>query len=154
MHINLTECQCFMQDSAYHPCTCRICHLRRSQYCLLSSSVGPSSDPILVEAVAICALFELYVHYVAPGTIVERQLYFQNLERRRLIRVNNVKHNKGSLRWFRVSYSLLEMTKCAYLLADHLVMRLPVPFHLTHRHHCHPGGLLKGLSAHDSRQGT
>ena len=59
--------------------------------------------PKIVEAIGLCAVFELYVFYLTPGaTTPQRDLYFQNVERRGRWRTKRVKHDKGSLRWFKV----------------------------------------------------
>lgn len=61
--------------------------------------------PKIVEAIGLSAVFELYVFYLTPGaTTQQRDLFFQTLERRGRWRNNKLKHDKGSLRWFKVSY--------------------------------------------------
>ena len=55
---------------------------------------------LLYEALALVALFHLYVEYVSPNKTYREQ-YYDDLERQ--TRSGKAKHGKGSLRWFHVS---------------------------------------------------
>lgn len=63
------------------------------------------------EAVAIVSLFELYVVHLTQRATTkgEREMYFEGAERHKHnwfgIWTKNLKHDKGSLRWFKVSPS-------------------------------------------------
>ncbi|MCJ1412100.1 hypothetical protein MMC19_006192 [Ptychographa xylographoides] len=71
--------------------------------CFYSASPFVQNVPKVFEAVAICALFELYVVYLAPGSQFQREEYFQNLERYHTFS-KKVKHTNGSLRWFQITW--------------------------------------------------
>ncbi|MCJ1230868.1 hypothetical protein MMC12_007542 [Toensbergia leucococca] len=54
---------------------------------------------LLYEALALVALFHLYVEYVSPNKTYREQ-YYDDLERQ--TRSGKAKHGKGSLRWFHI----------------------------------------------------
>ena len=88
--------------------------------------------PGIFEAVALCSIFELFVIWIVPVTTANRETFFQNLERRHIVR-KRVKHNRGSLRWFRVSSFPIHTVQTANdpNTVD-VALRLPIPHHDNH----------------------
>ena len=76
------------------------------------SAVYLNQIPKIVEAIGLAAVFQLYVAYLTPGTTTDqRDHYFENLERTHVKfplfcclsqRHKKHKHDRGSLRWFKV----------------------------------------------------
>ncbi|KAK4691336.1 hypothetical protein P7C71_g5641, partial [Lecanoromycetidae sp. Uapishka_2] len=63
--------------------------------------------PEIYETFALVSMFYLLVVYVAPEDN-DREFYFQNLQRlKRYSKKPTPKHNRGSLRWFRVTWVMV-----------------------------------------------
>ena len=77
--------------------------------------------PELYECFALVAMFYLLVLYVAPHE-THRDEFFMNLQRYGVLK-NKPKHDKGSLRWFKVSRlqylpSIFSFLRAAYRLTN------------------------------------
>ena len=67
--------------------------------------------PKICEAIALCSILKLYVFYITPGTTdQQRDAYSEHLDQQRRHfgiwwRLDKPKHDKGSLRWFKIDHS-------------------------------------------------
>ena len=89
------------------------------------SAVYLNQFPKIVEAIGLAAVFELYVFYLTPGaTPDQRDYYFETLDRKHVKvplfccfskRHTKTKHDRGSLRWFKVrSQTMVSSVSCPF----------------------------------------